>query len=145
MDRADKEIVDEAISLVGIESLSGRTVQTLSDGERQKVMIAKSLAQETPVIFLDEPTAFLDMPNRYELCTLLRRLAREENKCVLFSTHELDIALALCDDIALILVSARFAAHCPPTKWSASGCIETPLHGRHRRLRPRDPQHHRAG
>ena len=54
------------------------------------------------MILLDEPTAFLDMPNRYELCTLLARLAHDEDKCILFSTHELDIALNLCDDIALI-------------------------------------------
>ena len=65
-------------------------------------MIARALAQDTPVILLDEPTAFLDMPNRYELCTLLRRLARDEGKCILFSTHELDIALTLCDAVALI-------------------------------------------
>jgi iron complex transport system ATP-binding protein len=65
-------------------------------------MIARALAQQTPIILLDEPTAFLDMPNRYELCTLLQRLAHEEQKCILFSTHELDIALALCDSIALI-------------------------------------------
>jgi iron complex transport system ATP-binding protein len=65
-------------------------------------MIARALAQQTPIILLDEPTAFLDMPNRYELCTLLRRLAHKEQKCILFSTHELDIALSLCDAIALI-------------------------------------------
>ncbi len=65
-------------------------------------MIARALAQDTPVILLDEPTAFLDLPNRYELAILLRRLAHEERKCILFSTHDLDIALSLCDAVALI-------------------------------------------
>ena len=79
-----------------------KTMDRMSDGECQRIMIARALAQQTPIILLDEPTAFLDMPNRYELCTLLRKLAHEENKCIFFSTHELDIALELCDSIALI-------------------------------------------
>lgn len=102
MDRADKEIVDEAISLVGIESLSGRTVQTLSDGERQKVMIAKSLAQETPVIFLDEPTAFLDYPSKVEIMQLLQSLSREKSKTIFLSTHDLELALQIADKIWLL-------------------------------------------
>ena len=74
----------------------------MSDGECQRIMIARALAQDTPVILLDEPTSFLDLPNRYELGILLRDLAHRQNKCVFFSTHELDIALTLCDSIALI-------------------------------------------
>ena len=65
-------------------------------------MIARALAQDTPIILLDEPTSFLDLPNRYELGILLQKLAHKQNKCILFSTHELDIALTLCDSIALI-------------------------------------------
>jgi iron complex transport system ATP-binding protein len=65
-------------------------------------MIARALAQDTPVILLDEPTSFLDLPNRYELCRLLAELAHNENKCIIFSTHELDIALSLADSIALV-------------------------------------------
>ena len=61
-----------------------------------------SPGQDTPIILLDEPTSFLDLPNRYELCSLLAKLAHEENKCILFSTHELDIALSIADNIALI-------------------------------------------
>lgn len=102
MDKADKEIVDEAISLVGIESLSGRTVQTLSDGERQKVMIAKSLAQGTPVIFLDEPTAFLDYPSKVEIMQLLQSLSREKSKTIFLSTHDLELALQIADKIWLL-------------------------------------------
>ncbi len=98
----DRAAVDRALRLVGLSALADKPMDRLSDGEAQRVMIARALAQDTPVILLDEPTAFLDLPNRYELCTLLGRLAHDEGKCILFSTHELDIALTLCDDIALI-------------------------------------------
>lgn len=67
LDKEDKQVVEESIALVRIENLASRMVHTLSDGERQKVMIAKVLAQETPVIFLDEPTAFLDFPSKVEI------------------------------------------------------------------------------
>ena len=98
----DEAIVGEALASVSMSDYADRTMDSMSDGECQRIMIARALAQQTSIILLDEPTAFLDMPNRYELCTLLRRLAHEERKCILFSTHELDIALELCDSIALI-------------------------------------------
>ena len=98
----DEAIVGEALASVGMSDYADRTMDSMSDGECQRIMIARALAQQTSIILLDEPTAFLDMPNRYELCTLLRRLAHEEQKCILFSTHELDIALELCDAVALI-------------------------------------------
>ena len=94
----------------------------MSDGECQRIMIARALAQDTPIILLDEPTSFLDMPNRYELCTLLARLAHEENKCILFSTHELDIALSLADAIALI--DPPQLSYMPTEEMRRSGCIE---------------------
>ncbi|MBQ1204873.1 MAG: ATP-binding cassette domain-containing protein, partial [Alistipes sp.] len=97
-----RQIVEQSLLSVGLAGYEERTLDRLSDGECQRAMIARALAQQTPVILLDEPTSFLDMPNRYELCTLLRRLAHEQQKSILFSTHELDIALSLCDDIALI-------------------------------------------
>ena len=102
MQEQDEEIVMRSMELVGMSDYADKTMDRMSDGECQRIMIARALAQQTPIILLDEPTAFLDMPNRYELCTLLQRLAHEEQKCILFSTHELDIALALCDSIALI-------------------------------------------
>ena len=102
MQEQDVAIVDEALTAVGMSDYADKTMDRMSDGECQRIMIARALAQQTPIILLDEPTAFLDMPNRYELCTLLRRLAHQEQKCILFSTHELDIALSLCDAIALI-------------------------------------------
>lgn len=102
MQKADREIVAHALELVGMSSFAHKPMNTLSDGESQRVMIARALAQDTPIILLDEPTAFLDLPNRYLLASLLHRLAHEENKCILFSTHDLDIALNICDRIALI-------------------------------------------
>jgi len=95
----DLRIVDEAIALVGIEALRDRMVQTLSDGERQKAMIAKALAQQTPVIFLDEPTAFLDFPSKVGIMQLLHRLTREMDKTIFLSTHDLELALQIADRI----------------------------------------------
>lgn len=93
----DRTAVDDAIRLTGIESLKNRDAGTLSDGERQKVMIAKALAQQTPVIILDEPSAFLDYPSKMELMRLLQRLAHEERKTILLSSHDLDIVSRTAD------------------------------------------------
>ena len=98
----DKKIVDESIALVGITKLSQRMIHTLSDGERQKVMIAKALAQQTPVIFLDEPTAFLDFPSKVEIMQLLKQLTRETNKTIFLSTHDMSLALQIADCIWLM-------------------------------------------
>lgn len=98
----DWEVVDRSIRLVGIEVLASRMVHTLSDGERQKVMIAKALAQETPIIFLDEPTAFLDYPSKVEIMQLLYRLIQTTEKTIFLSTHDLDLALEIADKIWLM-------------------------------------------
>ena len=98
----DRQVVEQAISLVGISHLSRRMVHTLSDGERQKVMIAKALAQETPIIFLDEPTAFLDFPSKVEVMQLLHRLSRQTHKTIFLSTHDLELALQIADKIWLM-------------------------------------------
>ena len=98
----DLRIVDEAIEMVGITDLSRRPVHTLSDGERQKVMIAKALAQQTPVIFLDEPTAFLDYPSKVEVLQLLRRISREAGKTIVLSTPDVELAVQLADTIWLM-------------------------------------------
>ena len=100
--KEDFRIVDEAIEMVGVGALSRRPVHTLSDGERQKVMIAKALAQQTPVIFLDEPTAFLDYPSKVEVLQLLRRISREAEKTIFLSTHDVELALQLADTIWLM-------------------------------------------
>ena len=98
----DRKIVAEAMRTVGMEAFAGRSIDTLSDGECQRIMIARALAQQTPIILLDEPTAFLDIPARFELCRLLRRLAQEQHKCILFSTHDIDAALPSCDSALII-------------------------------------------
>lgn len=118
----DNAIVEESMRMAGVESFANRKVDTLSDGECQRVMIARALAQQTPIILLDEPTAFLDLPNRYELCTLLAELAHTSNRCIIFSTHELDIALTLADSIAL--VDTPHLTHLPTEDMIASGNIE---------------------
>ena len=102
LSKEDKEVVDHAINLVGISHLAHRMVHTLSDGERQKVMIAKALAQETPVIFLDEPTAFLDFPSKVEMMQLLHQLSRQTDKTIFLSTHDLELALQIADKIWLM-------------------------------------------
>ncbi len=98
----DWKMVDEAIEAVRIGSLSQRMIHTLSDGERQKVMIAKTLAQQTPVIYLDEPTAFLDFPSKVEMMQLLRRLAQENDKTIFLSTHDFELALQVADTLWLM-------------------------------------------
>ena len=98
----DRQVVSEAISMVSIEPLRGRMIHTLSDGERQKVMIAKALAQQTPIIYLDEPTAFLDYPSKVEMMQLLRRLAHEQQKTIFLSTHDVELALQLADCLWLM-------------------------------------------
>ena len=98
----DLAIVNKAIHLVGIDALQGRKIHTLSDGERQKVMIAKALAQETPVIYLDEPTAFLDYPSKVEMMQLLFKLSRETDKTIFLSTHDLELALQIADKLWLM-------------------------------------------
>ena len=95
----DRLVVEDAIAAMGIEKLKGRMIQTLSDGERQKVMIAKALAQETSVILLDEPTAFLDFPSKAETFQTLRRMAHERDKLILLSTHDLELAVRFADSL----------------------------------------------
>jgi iron complex transport system ATP-binding protein len=98
----DKSTIDWAIDNTHTQHLANKSIHELSDGERQKVMIARALAQDTPVILLDEPTAHLDLPNRVEIIRLLRKLARQTEKAIVMSTHELDLALQAADKIWLM-------------------------------------------
>jgi iron complex transport system ATP-binding protein len=102
LDASDRAIVRQAIAATGIADLAARKVHTLSDGESQKVMLARALAQDTPVLMLDEPTAHLDLPSRIRLMRLLHQMAREMKKGILLSTHELDLALQVADEIWLL-------------------------------------------
>jgi iron complex transport system ATP-binding protein len=95
--------VAEAISKVGISDLSGKMINEISDGERQRAMIARALAQDTPLIILDEPTAFLDISNTYTIFHLLHELARKEQKTIILSTHDLHLALQKMDKLWIML------------------------------------------
>ena len=117
----DEAAVDAAIQQVGIEALARRMVHTLSDGERQKVMIAKALSQQTPVIFLDEPTAFLDFPSKVEMMLLLRRLACEMQKIIFLSTHDLELALQTADRLWLMGKDEEGIVIGTPRQLAASG------------------------
>ena len=99
----DRKIVSDSIRKVGMQGFEQRRLCNLSDGERQKLMIAKALAQQTDVILLDEPIAFLDFPSKIELLQLLRSLAHESGKSILLSTHDLDLALQAADCLWLLL------------------------------------------
>ncbi|MFM2291155.1 MAG: hypothetical protein RIS29_968 [Bacteroidota bacterium] len=103
-------IIREAIAMVNLTHKTDQYLNELSDGEKQRVMIAKALAQDTPIIMLDEPTAHLDLPNRVEIMLLLHRLAHKTDKAILLSTHELDLALQAADRIWLM--SERKGVEC---------------------------------
>ena len=113
LDDDDKRICREAVGQVGIDELSDRLVSTLSDGERQKVMIAKALAQQTPIIYLDEPTAFLDYPTKVDMLLLLRRISRESGKTVFLSTHDLELALQVADVVWLMERGGKLSIGAP--------------------------------
>ncbi len=99
----DKVLVEEAMQLVHMAHLADKNLYEISDGERQRAMIARTLAQDTKVILLDEPTAFLDMPNKYEVIRLLCRLTRQKKKTIIFSTHDLNIAMQEADKLWLMV------------------------------------------
>lgn len=98
----DEQIIEQSLSDVGLSGCSHTFFNDHSDGEKQRVLIAKALTQETSIILLDEPTAHLDLPNRIRVLQLLRRVAREQGKTILISTHELDLAIQLSDRIMLM-------------------------------------------
>jgi len=98
----------KALQMVGMDILREKNINEISDGERQRVMIARTLAQNTKFIILDEPTAFLDLPNKYEIVHLLNRLSKEESKTILFSTHDLNIAIQEADKIWLMIDNEIF-------------------------------------
>ena len=98
----DEQIIEQSLADVGLSNTAQTFFNDHSDGEKQRTLIAKALAQETPIILLDEPTAHLDLPNRIRVLQLLRRVAREQNKTILISTHELHLAIKLSDRIMLM-------------------------------------------
>lgn len=99
---SDEQSIDDSMKAVHLQEFADRSILELSDGERQRVMIAKALAQDTPIILLDEPTSHLDLPNRVEIMLLLKKLAEKMQKCILISTHEIDLALHTSNSIWLM-------------------------------------------
>jgi iron complex transport system ATP-binding protein len=104
----DKNKIEEAISLTGISSFSHKKHYEVSDGQLQKVMIARALAQDTSLIILDEPTTHLDLVHKITLLKLLQKLAHETNKTILYSTHDLDLAIQLADDMLVFTEEAIY-------------------------------------
>lgn len=98
----DRKITDHCMEMIGIVSLRHKPLSSLSDGEYQKAVIAKALAQQTPVILMDEPTAFLDFRSKVELMEMSLRLAHDEGKTVLMTTHDVNLALKIADSILLM-------------------------------------------
>jgi iron complex transport system ATP-binding protein len=123
----DEEIVDWAIAAVGAGALAHRLVSELSDGERQKVMIARALAQEPMLMLLDEPTAYLDLPRRVEIMGVLRGLAHQTGRTILLSTHDLDLALRSADRIWLLSLDGHLQTGAPEDL-ILSGAFEAVFH-----------------
>jgi iron complex transport system ATP-binding protein len=105
----DLSIIDHALDIAGLGRLADKKVNHISDGERQKTLIAKSIAQDTPVIIMDEPTAFLDYKNKAELLRTIKGLATSHRKTIILSTHDISAALPYCDRAFLISESGRFS------------------------------------
>lgn len=118
----DRRIAQDAIATVGISNLADRNVATLSDGERQKVMIAKALAQQTPIIYMDEPTAFLDYTSKVDIMRLLRHICHENNSTVFLSTHDLELALRMADTVWFFNTDSTITIG-SPQQLAASGIL----------------------
>ena len=113
LDKHDREIVRQAIAAVGMSDLRKKSITQISDGERQKAMIARALAQQTKLLILDEPTAYLDLPRRVEVMQLLRSLAHQDGRTILMSTHDLDLALRSADQLWLITSTGNLVVGTP--------------------------------
>ncbi len=123
LDEEDRTIVQQAMTDAGIIGKADEYMSSLSDGERQKAMIARALAQQTPIIILDEPTAFLDVASRIETMRLLQTLAHECGKAVLLSSHDISQSLMLADELWLITTDRQVLTG-PSRELVASGAMD---------------------
>lgn len=108
----DQEMVDSALEMVGLNGLKHKNITEVSDGERQRAMIARTIAQDTKILILDEPTAFLDLPNRYDVLHLLKSLSHNQGKTIIFSTHDLGLVLHEVDKI-WVMTESGVLEGCP--------------------------------
>ncbi len=113
LESRDQDVVSWALETAGASALADRDINKLSDGERQRLMIARAMAQEPLILILDEPTAFLDVASRVELMGLLRALAREEHVAIIISTHDLELALRMADTTWLVMPGGGFHSGVP--------------------------------
>ncbi len=125
LSEVDETQISTALCQVQMQAKADAMFNCLSDGEKQRVLIAKALAQQTPVILLDEPTAHLDLPNRIKTMLLLKQLAHTEQKCVIISTHELDLALQIADTVWLMNSDCGGVSMGTPEILTASGAFQT--------------------
>lgn len=123
LSRKDIEIVNNALNQTNLSNLKNKKCFELSDGQLQKVMIARALAQDTDLIILDEPTTHLDMYHKAYILKLLQKLAKETNKTILFSSHEIDLAIQLCDN--LIVMTKDSVVSDEPNKLIEQGVFDT--------------------
>lgn len=123
MTNRDREKTNEAMRLTGITSLADKRHYEISDGQLQKVLIARALAQDTPLIILDEPTTHLDLLHKVALLKLLKTLTQETGKCILFSTHDIDMAIELCDE--MIIMTSDQLIQDTPCKLIEKGTFNT--------------------
>lgn len=125
----DRESVADALVKVGIRHKASETIDRLSDGERQKAMIARAIAQDTPIILLDEPFSFLDVASRVEILDLLKEISRARNTTILFSTHDVSQALRMADNI-LLFTPGGAISQARPAEFVANGQISSLFPGR---------------
>ena len=122
----DIDKVNEAIRLTQIEHLVQKKHFEISDGQLQKVLIARALAQDTPLIILDEPTTHLDLLHKFTLLQLLQKLTKDTQKCILFSTHDIDLAIQLCDE--MIVMTPEKTVQSTPCELIENGTFNTIFH-----------------
>ena len=121
--------INEAMELTQITSLAEKKHYEISDGQLQKVLVARALAQDTPLIILDEPTTHLDLLHKVSLFKLLKKLAKETNKCILFSTHDIDMAIQISDE--MIIMSDENVVQDQPCNFISKGNFETLFKNEH--------------
>jgi iron complex transport system ATP-binding protein len=123
LSKNDLEKINEAIALTQIEHLSSKKHYEISDGQLQKVLIARALAQDTPLIILDEPTTHLDLLHKVSVFKLLKKLTQETNKCIIFSTHDIDLAIQLSDE--MIVMTENNVENDQPCNLISKGVFDT--------------------